>query len=193
MSAIYQIIIGILILAVAVLLYVLGNLRTGHAESAKGTGTDIRSDLLYDRCCRWMEKDKPYLNPDLSISEAARALYTNKAYLSKAINTHAGVSFPNFVNRYRIRHAVSAFKDNTTMTVDSLTRASGFSNPTTFSNAFNKVMGENPGTWCARVRKDKRRSRGRTEGGQSTIPPPSLTLRHQDPGVSSMKDLNALL
>ena len=61
---------------------------------------------LYDRCCRYMTERRPFLVDSFSLQDLANAVYTNKLYLSKAINRFSGKNFKQYVNYYRVMYAV---------------------------------------------------------------------------------------
>jgi len=107
---------------------------------------------LYIRSCHYMAERRPYLNPDFTISDLSASLLTNTAYLSKAINQMSGRNFRNYVNYYRVNHAKELFTKDKTLTVKQLASISGFSNTTSFNNAFKTLCGDSPGAWCKKTR-----------------------------------------
>ncbi|MDR1003488.1 MAG: hypothetical protein LBL97_00550 [Prevotellaceae bacterium] len=52
---------------------------------------------------QYMEEHKPYLNPDLCITDMVLDLCTNRTYLSNYINQEYGVNFKTLINGYRLR------------------------------------------------------------------------------------------
>jgi AraC-like DNA-binding protein len=62
----------------------------------RNTGIDPKrfSKYLCDR--------KPYLNPELRITDMAAHLNTNRSYMSEFINRTYGMNFSRFINRYRL-------------------------------------------------------------------------------------------
>ena len=64
----------------------------------------LASDL--DKVTDFMKNKKPYLNPDLILSDLSISLNFTRAELSKIINTGFGKNFNDFINEYR----VNAFK-----------------------------------------------------------------------------------
>ena len=64
----------------------------------------LASDL--DKVTDFMKNKKPYLNPDLILSDLSISLNFSRAELSKIINTGFGKNFNDFINEYR----VNAFK-----------------------------------------------------------------------------------
>ena len=52
-----------------------------------------------------LDKQRVYLNAQLSLSGLSKMLFTNTTYLSKVINIYFGCNFKTLVNRYRIAYA----------------------------------------------------------------------------------------
>lgn len=50
----------------------------------------------------YMRERKPYLNPELKITDITADLHTNRTSLSQLINRTYGMNFSRFVNRYRL-------------------------------------------------------------------------------------------
>ena len=64
-------------------------------------------NILYQRICKMMEDEKLFLKKDLKITELATRIGTNRTYVSSCINHHSGVSFSDFIHRYRIEYAMT--------------------------------------------------------------------------------------
>lgn len=107
---------------------------------------------LYMRLIRYFEKEEPFLKWDLSINDVAKALYSNKAYISKVISTYSKRNFCQFVNLHRINYAVRLFDKDPTLNVKSLAFMSGFHSSTSFNSSFKTYMKELPGEWCRKRR-----------------------------------------
>lgn len=103
---------------------------------------------MQSRLCLFFEKEKPYLSPDLSISDVAEKIYTNKTYLSRLLNTSMGRGFKEFVNHYRVREAMKIYSRNNNISLAELCKMCGFGNIATFTNAFRLHAGKTPGEWC---------------------------------------------
>ena len=98
------------------------------------------------------EEEKPYLDENITVGQIAKKLYTNKAYLSRAINDYTGKNFCQFVNYHRIMYSMEIFKENPGYRVSELAEASGFHTIVSFNMAFRLVTNESPGEWCKRTR-----------------------------------------
>ena len=121
-------------------------------ESASYEMTAI-DQMLYDRCCRYMTQQRPFLVESFSLQDLANAVYTNKGSLSKTIRRFSGRNFRQYVNYYRIMYAMDLFRNNMGLRVTELAELSGFHTVTSFFQNFKYIMGEPPSHWCARMRR----------------------------------------
>jgi AraC-like DNA-binding protein len=55
------------------------------------------------RFARYLHDQKPYLNPQLRITDVAADLYTNRNYISTFINRTYGMNFSRLINRCRLK------------------------------------------------------------------------------------------
>lgn len=106
-----------------------------------------REKLLYYKFINWIESDKHYLDPDLDLNNAAREIGTNRTYLSKSINSQ-GSGFSELINKYRIKEAISIFKDDNDtrneLNLQEFALIMGFQSKSVFFNAFQKETGMTP-------------------------------------------------
>ena len=109
---------------------------------------------VYRKCCHYMESKKPFLVESFSLNDLAAGVFTNKSYVSKAINHSSSLNFRRFVNRYRVAYAQEIFRKNMSLRVQDLTSLSGCHSIQTFCAIFKLFTGETPRDWCARMRKD---------------------------------------
>lgn len=110
---------------------------------------------LYSRIVDLFDTSKPYLVDGITVSEVARMLFTNKVYVSRAINDCTGKNFCQFVNYYRVMYAVRLFNGNPYLKVSDLSDMSGFHNQVSFNMAFRLIMHETPSDWCRRQRLER--------------------------------------
>jgi AraC-like DNA-binding protein len=59
----------------------------------------------------WINKHKPYLNPELKITDLIYPLATNRTYLSKFINNEYGMNFSHYINTLRLKELDRLRKD----------------------------------------------------------------------------------
>src|SRR5690606_31344274 len=93
-----------------------------------------------------MLNEKPYLNPQLSLSDLSKQAGTNQRDVSRVINEHFGQNFYEFVNSYRIKEFQELVKKdkNKQFTILTLAYDSGFNSKATFNAAFKKIMNVTP-------------------------------------------------
>ncbi|MDR0894617.1 MAG: hypothetical protein LBN06_04870 [Prevotellaceae bacterium] len=91
--------------------------KTSEEEGEKKNQTRVGIRLI-DRHQfeRYMEEKKPYLNPDLCITDMVLDLCTNRTYLSNYINKEYGVNFKTLINGYRLRELERLRKQQTDKT-----------------------------------------------------------------------------
>ena len=102
---------------------------------------------LKDLIVNKMEEEQVYLQPNLKISDLAALLGTNRNYLYNAINVGMGISFSEFVNRYRVGHAQRLLLENPAANIEEIATQSGFSSEVTFYRNFKAVTGTTPYKW----------------------------------------------
>ena len=93
-----------------------------------------------------MENEKPYLNPDLSLTELAKVLKTNTTILSAVINQRFGRNFNDFINAFRIEEflKLSKHKDYRNFTILAIAYDCGFNSKATFNRAAKKIKNSSP-------------------------------------------------
>lgn len=94
---------------------------------------------------RTMEREKPFLDPDLGLRKLAESCGVPVHYLSQIINTEFGLNFFNYINGYRIGTAKELLSsgDNGLSILDIAFR-SGFSSKTSFNTLFKQATQKTP-------------------------------------------------
>ena len=95
----------------------------------------------------WLEKDKPYLNPDFQLTDLRQVLPMNRSYLSRFINTEYGCSFFQWVNGMRIEEAKRLMTEQPDLKLQEIAARSGFSSYVVFSRVFLRETGIAPSKW----------------------------------------------
>ncbi|MCG8595591.1 MAG: AraC family transcriptional regulator [Kiloniellales bacterium] len=114
--------------------------KHGHAEPQYAPTEE--DTALIARLDEFMEKDHPYLDPDLTLTRLARRLQVPVKQLSAAINRAKGENVSRLVNGYRIRHACEQLANGETVTSAMLN--SGFNTKSNFNREFARVVGQSP-------------------------------------------------
>ena len=98
----------------------------------------------------WLEKDKPYLNPDFQLMDLRQVLPLNRTYLSRFINSEYGCSFYQWVNRLRIEEAKRLKMEHPEWKAQDIAeRGCGFSSRQAFYRTFLRETGQTPSEWWA--------------------------------------------
>ena len=105
-----------------------------------------RSDLM-SRITALMEEKELFRRTDLKLADLALELGTNVTYISACINGQAGISFNEFLTRYRVRYAQELMKNNPDKKLSHIAEESGFSGERSFFRNFKKVTGVTPRQW----------------------------------------------
>ena len=104
------------------------------------------SDIEIEKVTNFMKTEKPYLNPDLNLSDLADELEMNRAQLSQIINSGFQKNFNDFINEYR----VNTFKEKINsgehkqLSLLGLAFDSGFNSKATFNRVFKKLTQTSP-------------------------------------------------
>ena len=108
--------------------------------------TDEEKVEYLEKLVDYFKKDKPFLNPELTITEVARKLNVSVKYLSQVINESLGKNFYDFINSYRIEEAKRqlANESKSKKTVLEVLYDSGFNSKSAFNSAFKKHTGFTP-------------------------------------------------
>jgi Response regulator containing CheY-like receiver domain and AraC-type DNA-binding domain len=98
-----------------------------------------------------MDKDKYYLEPELSLGKLSDKLEIPSRYLSQIINQHKNQSFYDYINRLRTDHACQLLLNANGKTIQEIFFESGFNSKTSFNTAFKKHQGLTPSQYKAKV------------------------------------------
>ena len=98
------------------------------------------------KIARLFEADDIYKNPNLTLTELADLLNTNRNIVSKAINQEFNMNFNDFVNQKRAEAVISRLKngEHAQHTLLGIALDAGFNSKTTFNRAFKKHTGSTP-------------------------------------------------
>lgn len=99
---------------------------------------------LYYRVLLVMEKERPFLNPELNMLLLAKAVMTNRTYLSTAINRMTGSSFSMWLAEYRVNYVIQQMENGGFNSMDELYEQAGFGSKTSFYRQFKQITGLTP-------------------------------------------------
>jgi transcriptional regulator GlxA family with amidase domain len=93
-----------------------------------------------DRLLKFMEKEKAYLEHNLTLNNLAGKINISGHYLSQIINKNLNQIFFDFINKYRIRDAKMLIEQDHTVSISHVGNVVGFNSQTAFNRAFKKQM-----------------------------------------------------
>ena len=92
-----------------------------------------------------VEGQQLYLNKDLTLTDLAQALHTNRTYVSNYLSQVRGQTFYDYINQLRIeRKSLPLMRDHPEYKLEYVARESGFASVSTFRRAFIKLTGQTP-------------------------------------------------
>lgn len=96
-----------------------------------------------------MNEKKMYEDPELSLTQLAKAMQTNPSFLSSLVNKGFGMNFNDFVNEFRVEAVKQILESggHKTQTLLGIAFECGFNSKATFNRAFKKITGYSPRQW----------------------------------------------
>lgn len=104
----------------------------------------IAINRLYIRVQEVMEKQQPFLDPELTISKLARIVGTNRTDLSQTLNSQAKLNFSKWLSTYRVNHIIRQIELYPEKSLEELYPHSGFTSRTSFFRQFREITGKSP-------------------------------------------------
>ncbi|MBO4765321.1 MAG: helix-turn-helix transcriptional regulator, partial [Bacteroidales bacterium] len=115
-------------------------------NSLSQTNYDYIGALLQEHCA----DTQLYLQHDLSLTQLAKSIGTNRFYLSQYFSSQ-GTTYNTYINDLRIDHFIRRFRDavdaQQSISALQLAQESGFRSYTTFSSAFKRKTGQSVRVW----------------------------------------------
>jgi AraC-like DNA-binding protein len=134
-----------IILAIIGLKQIPATEKINSYKSQKISGKEI--SIIEKKLLTYFKKEKPWLQPDLSIWEVANHIGTNRTYISHIINEKFNHNFNSFVNKYRIDKAKKLLIKNKKTPITEISDLSGFGSVNTFIRIFKKEENQTPSNY----------------------------------------------
>lgn len=114
-------------------------------KKSRHTGHTITREQV-ERIQTYVESERPYLNPTLTLRSLAEQVDFHPNQLSWLLNDSIGQNFNQFINKKRIEHFKQLVldPDNSHISFIGLAYESGFNSKTVFNTAFKKEVGMTP-------------------------------------------------
>ncbi len=120
---------------------------------AKSGLNESAAQMLHRQLLKLIEDERPYLDPDLTLSQLASRLDMHPNYLSQVINDKEGVTFYDFINALRVKEFERRVQlpEGQQLTLVALAYDCGFNSKTSFNRNFKKVTGLSPSDYLRRL------------------------------------------
>lgn len=108
---------------------------------------------LYSKLAAYVEKERPYINPDLKMGDLATALGATSHSLSYLLNQYLNQSYYDFINEYRVAEFKRLVSDShySRYTLAALAELCGFSSRASFFRSFKKSTGVTPNEYIRSI------------------------------------------
>jgi tetratricopeptide (TPR) repeat protein len=107
---------------------------------------DSHKQEILDKIINLFDKEKVFLQSDITIDRISKQLNTNRTYVSQVINDTFKKNFSDYLNEYRVKEALKLLSDPNYkhLTIEGIASEVGFAIPTTFYRCFKKYTGVSP-------------------------------------------------
>ena len=113
---------------------------------AKSGLCDEQMRIYQQRLEDVMQKEQLYMRSDLTLPRLAKVVKCSVNHLSQVINSGFGMSFFDYLNKYRVQHAMAMLSepDEQGNVILNIAFAVGFNSNSAFYAAFKKCVGQTP-------------------------------------------------
>lgn len=128
--------------------------RDSKKETEKYSRSGLKenqADEFLKNLIDYMEKNKPFLDPNLNIYNLSRMTGIPRHYITQILNENYKRNFFTFINEYRVREVIERFSNRKFdhFTIIAIAFDSGFNSKTTFNNIFKNMTGKTPSEFRA--------------------------------------------
>jgi AraC-like DNA-binding protein len=112
------------------------------------------SETLANDVVLYVEREKPYLDNNLSLPELAKQVGLSTHHLSQLINESLGHSFFDFINQYRVEWVKTRLQTSYSSgeSILNIAMESGFNSKSSFYAAFKKRTNMTPSQWLKTIK-----------------------------------------
>jgi AraC-like DNA-binding protein len=119
---------------------------------------DTRIKAIMAKLSDQIQDSRAYLVPGYALHNLANDLDESPRMISSILNTHLQTNFNEYINRHRIGYCLDLIEKGVhqNKTIEGLAQECGFSNRTTFINAFKHFKGVTPSHYIKNLSKDSK-------------------------------------
>ncbi|MGB1247307.1 MAG: helix-turn-helix domain-containing protein [Chitinophagales bacterium] len=109
---------------------------------------DVKTTYI-DQIFAYMQSEKPYLNPELTVQDLSKQLNISRHHLTEILNNDLGKNFFTFINEYRVNEVKRRLLDEkfSHLTIVAIAFDSGFNSKSTFNSIFKQQTELTPSKW----------------------------------------------
>lgn len=102
-------------------------------------------EKISQKLLNYIQKEKPFLNPEFSMSLLSESLKIPRHHLTEVLNKHLGKNFFLFVNEYRVSAVKKQLdKPGNPYSIEAIGYECGFNSKSTFFSVFKSITGQTP-------------------------------------------------
>lgn len=118
-------------------------------EAAEAGARSPETVALADQIEKFIQTERPYLNPQLTLERFAVALQVSPRQVSHTINRCFRQNFHEYINRLRVEEAKRLLRDPDCQecTILEIAHRAGFNSKPTFNRFFKSIVGVTPSTY----------------------------------------------
>lgn len=118
-------------------------------EHIEYVADDNQTDDLWQRINHQMDKHEIWRNPDVTVEMMSRAVGTNRIYVADCIREHTGLTFNDYLNKWRTEYMADKLRQNPAQDQKPLYFEIGYRNRQTAYRNFIKFIGCSPSDFVA--------------------------------------------
>lgn len=125
-------------------------------EKYKRSGLkDEDAEAYIEKLMAFMEKERPYLDAEMTIQDLSAKINISKHHLTQILNNNIGKNFFTFVNEFRIEEVKRKLADPAFdhLTILGIAYDCGFNSKSSFNNIFKQYTGSTPSEFKKQVMK----------------------------------------
>ena len=107
---------------------------------------------IWERVCYYMDREKVWKDPDLTLVSLSRLCATNITYLNRVIKKETGSGFKDMVNKKRVAEVATQLEQNADMDLLAAFFNAGYRSRTTAWRNFKEITGESPAEYKQRLK-----------------------------------------
>lgn len=129
--------------------------KTPKEKYSKAKMDDTEYESITKRLDKYLKTQKPYLDPNLKMTDVANTIACSSNKLSQVFSLHLNQNYYDYINNYRLEEFKQKIKnkEHYKYTITALSEQCGF-RKTAFFNTFKRVMGITPAEYMQQISKN---------------------------------------